>query len=140
MTFIKVFSPSFITTTLNTMTVSIFLATAFVALLALYLKKYYDVASELPRGPWGYPILGVLLKIKKEFHLFLLDLCREYGKMFSIRMGNTNMVVLSDADLIRKAFKSPHLTARPRCELSSLLNGYGELKFFIINYNLDTDC
>jgi hypothetical protein len=95
--------------------------------LVIYLmvKQYYRLRS-LPPGPWGYPIVGVLFSIKKEFHLFLTDYTKIFGKVFSFKMGRETIVVLSDFKIIKKAFQSRDFTARPKTELTDLLGGYGK--------------
>ena len=67
-------------------------------------------------------------RIKKEFHLFLFDYVKQFGKVFSISMGNSTLVILSDHKLIKKAFQSKDFSARPKTELTSLFGGYGRSK------------
>ena len=107
-----------------------YLLSAFLALTTYYLFNYlinwYRANQLLPPGPWGRPIFGVLQSIKKEFHLFIHDLTKVYGKIVSFKMGQETIVVLSDPKVIKEAFKKKEFSYRPKSELSNLLNGYGK--------------
>merc|ERR1711988_783967 len=81
--------------------------------------------QKMPPGPWGKPLVGMIFTIKKGFHEYLTDYTKEFGKIFSIRMGSSDLVVLSDSRLIKKAFSSRDFTARPKTELQHLIDGLG---------------
>lgn len=98
----------------------------FFGLLAYYGLLKLRKLRKLPPGPWGYPIVGILFSIKKEFHLLLCDYVKLFGKVLSLKMGGQTLVVLSDHKLIKKAFQSRDFTARPKTELTHLLGGYGK--------------
>ena len=102
---------------------------AAIALTIYYAILQYRKVQKLPPGPWGYPIVGMLYKINKEFHLFLTDYVKLFGKVFSLQMGNSTLVVLSDHKLIKKAFQSRDFSARPRTILTNLFGGYGKSVF-----------
>ena len=104
---------------------------AFLTLLFLFLIKQYERYRKLPPGPLGIPFIGQLNSIKKEFHLFLYDLCKNFGKITCFKMGVETIVVISDHKLIKKAFRSRDFTARPKSELTKLMGGYGK-KFFVV--------
>jgi len=79
----------------------------------------------LPPGPWGAPIIGVLPFIKKEFYLLLTDWKYKYGSIFTMKMGTTRFVVLSDYKLIKKAFAKQELSSRPQAIVSEIIEGTG---------------
>merc|ERR1712223_458768 len=94
--------------------------------LALYCAfTQFRKIRKLPPGPWGKPIIGMIFTIKKNFHEYLTDYANQYGKIFSIQMGSSTLVVLSDPRIIKKAFSSRDFTARPRTELNHLTGGLG---------------
>ena len=97
-------------------------------LTILFLRLIQNVRYNLrlPPGPSGYPILGMLPKIKKEFHLQLFDYTKSFGKIISLKMGNQLIVVLSDHKLIKAAFGKSEFAARPKTEFGNILGGYGE--------------
>merc|ERR1711963_850752 len=100
--------------------------TLFGSLLLLHsLVKKVKMNNILPPGPLGKPWVGVLFTIKKQFHMYLFDLWKNYGSIFSFKMGSHLVVVLGDAKLMRMAFAKEAFSARPKSELSSILGGYG---------------
>jgi len=96
-------------------------------LFCIFLRLIQNVRYNLrlPPGPSGYPILGMLPKIKKEFHLQLFDYTKSFGKIISLKMGNQLIVVLSDHKLIKAAFGKSEFAARPKTEFGNILGGYG---------------
>ena len=108
------------------------MAFAVLILTITYLLIQYKKIQKLPPGPWGRPFIGMIGRIKKEFHLFLFDYVKQFGKLFSISMGNSTLVILSDHKLIKKAFQSKDFSARPKGELTKLFGGYGKSKKYII--------
>lgn len=104
------------------MTMTVFAALLLVILVHKRIKKN----GLLPPGPNGLPFVGMIPLIKKEFHLFLYDLSKIYGGIFSFRMGSSLIVVLSDPKLVKKAFARAEFSARPKTEFSSILGGYGK--------------
>ena len=104
------------------------MAFAVLILTITYLNIQYKKIQKLPPGPWGRPFIGMIGQIKKEFHLFLFDYVKQFGKLFSISMGNSTLVILSDHKLIKKAFQSKDFSARPKGELTKLFGGYGKSK------------
>jgi hypothetical protein len=93
---------------------------------ALFLIKQIRQTLKLPPGPTGFPIVGIIPLIKKEFHLLLFDYSKIFGKILSFKMGRETIVVLSDYKTIKKAFQTRDFVVRPKSELSQLLGGYGE--------------
>ena len=112
------------------MTENLTLSMAFAVLILTitYLRIHVKNIQKLPPGPWGRPFIGMIGQIKKEFHLFLFDYVKQFGKLFSISMGNSTLVILSDHKLIKKAFQSKDFSARPKGELTKLFGGYGKSK------------
>ncbi|KAE8670645.1 Cytochrome P450 77A4 [Hibiscus syriacus] len=73
----------------------------------------------LPPGPPGWPIVGNLFQASgsgKPFFEYVDDLRRQYGPIFTLRMGTRTLIVLSDAKLCHEAFieKSALFASRPR--------------------------
>ena len=102
-------------------------------LLAYSFIRKVKTNKILPPGPLGRPWVGVLFNIKKQFHMYLFDLWKSYGSIFSIKMGSHLVVVLGDAKLMRMAFAKEAFSARPKSELSSILGGYGEAQSLLTN-------
>jgi len=88
-----------------------------VFILTIVSLKIYQILrfnNKLPPGPSGYPFLGMLPKIQKEFHLELFDYSKSFGKIFSMKMGNQLIVVLSDHKLIKAAFGKSDFAVDPK--------------------------
>ena len=97
-----------------------------VTIVGLKIVQILRYNTRLPPGPSGYPFLGMIPKIKKEFHLQLFDYSKFFGKIFSLKMGNQLIVVLSDHKLIKAAFGKSDFAGRPKTEFGNILGGYGE--------------
>ena len=117
---------------LSLVDVQTFLVLVLVYFAVAYACNYYRYYTRLPPGPNGWPIVGMIHSIKKEFHLFLDDQRQKYGNLYSFKMGGETMVVLSDTELIKKAFGSKDFVCKPKSELSSVLNGYGKRGFKVV--------
>ncbi|XP_069684414.1 cytochrome P450 18a1 isoform X2 [Periplaneta americana] len=102
-------------------TLLVFLAVLTIVRIIQILR---DVRT-LPPGPWGLPIFGYLPFLKGDAHLHFKELAKKYGTMFSTKLGNQLVVVLSDHKMIREAFRKEEFTGRPHTEFINILGGYG---------------
>ncbi|XP_066602887.1 cytochrome P450 18a1 [Prorops nasuta] len=104
-------------------TLLVFLA----AFLLVWSIQCFQYNMKLPPGPWGLPFFGYLpfLDGHKHLHLQFGRLAKNYGPMFSARLGNQLLVVLSDYHAIRDTFRREEFTARPQTEFFTILGGYG---------------
>lgn len=87
--------------------------------------------SKLPPGPWGLPVFGYLPFLRSDAYLQFGEMARRYGSLFSTRLGNQLIVVLSDHRAIREAFRREEFTGRPHTEFSNILGGYGKSRFIL---------
>ncbi|XP_029675425.1 cytochrome P450 18a1 [Formica exsecta] len=94
-------------------------------LLVVRFIQWLKYIRTLPPGPWGVPILGYLPFIKGDLHLRYNELAKKYGSIFSARLGNQLVVVLSDYRVIRDTFRREDFTGRPHTEFINILDGYG---------------
>jgi len=111
----------------------------FLGLLALvtllqWLVRNYRELRKLPPGPWGLPVIGYLLFMGSEKHTRFMELAKQYGSLFSTRLGSQLTVVMSDYKMIRECFRREEFTGRPDTPFMQTLNGYGELP--VISYQL----
>lgn len=95
-------------------------------LIIQWIYKQIKISRSLPPGPWGLPIIGILNYIGSEKHTSFMKLAKEYGTLFSARLGSQLTVVISDYKLIREAFKREEFTGRPNTPLLYCLNGMGK--------------
>lgn len=89
-------------------------------------KKQKDWQS-LPPGPWGLPIVGYLPFLnRRQPHLSLTALTKQYGPIYGISMGSVYAVVLSDHKLIREAFAKDAFSGRAPLYLThGIMQGNG---------------
>ena len=77
----------------------------FILVVSFLLAK--KSAHQMTPGPQGWPILGNTFQINPyKVHFTLEKWVKEYGPIFKCSILQTNMVVLSSPELIRKAFNS----------------------------------
>ncbi|KMQ90114.1 cytochrome p450 18a1, partial [Lasius niger] len=104
---------------------SYFLVFISVVLTVVYIR-WLKYIRTLPPGPWGLPIFGYLRSMKGNLmHLRYSELAKKYGSIFSVRLGNQLVVVLSNYRVIRDAFRREDFTGRPHTEFTNILDGYG---------------
>lgn len=96
--------------------------------LGFWINKKIRQWKDLPPGPWGLPIVGYLPFFdRKSPHLTLTKLAREYGPIYSIKMGSIPAVVLSDAKLIREALSKESFSGRAPLYLThGIMKGNGK--------------
>lgn len=110
-----------------TVRVLLLFALAFlVARLLLTRNISSCIVRPLPPGPLGLPILGSLPFLGQELHVTLANLAARFGPLFQIYLGRRRVVVLSDAKLVREAFRQAVFSGRPDTELTRILQGYGK--------------
>lgn len=108
----------------------VFVAVLVLIYLIQWLVKYIHKIKMLPPGPWGIPIFGFLPFMTAEKPACFMDLAKKYGSVFSTRMGNQLMVVISDHKLIRENFRKQEYSDRPDTPLMGVLDGYGRCTEF----------
>ncbi|CRL07789.1 CLUMA_CG020743, isoform A, partial [Clunio marinus] len=82
-----------------------------------------------PPGPWAnyIPFIGYLPFLNPQKpEQSLTKLAEKYGKIFSLQMGSIFTVVLSDATLMREAFKRDEFLGRAPLRVThGIFHGYG---------------
>jgi len=86
-----------------------------VTLLLLFLGLAKIWRDDRPPGPFGLPIVGSLLHLGDSPHLALSKMAKDYGSVFSIRLGCRNVIVLNRQCVIKEALskKAGHFSSRP---------------------------
>ncbi|XP_006261727.2 cytochrome P450 2K6 [Alligator mississippiensis] len=109
----------------------IFLGFILTVLSIMKIGSFWNSSSreDFPPGPRPLPIIGNLhiIDLKRPYRT-LLKLSETYGPIFSIQMGFTKMVVLSDYETVKEALVN-HADAfaeRPKVPVfEDFSNGYG---------------
>uniref|UniRef100_A0A6A7G0Z9 Cytochrome P450 306a1-like n=3 Tax=Hirondellea gigas TaxID=1518452 RepID=A0A6A7G0Z9_9CRUS len=80
-----------------------------------------------PPGPWGFPIVGSLLKLDpKQPYQSLRTMVREYGPVYQLYMGGVRTVVLAREDIIRSTFALEAASGRAPLYLTfGIMDGKG---------------
>lgn len=103
--------------------------TGVLTLLCTLLFLYYLWRMRgMPAGPWGLPVVGFLPWLDpRRPHLTFYELTQDYGPIYSLRMGEVIVVVLSQPALVREALSKDVLTGRAPLWLThGLMNNNGE--------------
>ncbi|XP_040895603.1 cytochrome P450 2J6-like [Toxotes jaculatrix] len=81
---------------------SLLLFMAVFILTADYVKNRQQ--ASFPPGPWAFPIVGNILTVDhSRAHESLTQLREKYGDVYSLRMGQTWMVVLNSLEILKEA-------------------------------------
>ncbi|XP_072050894.1 cytochrome P450 2J4-like [Amphiura filiformis] len=95
---------------------TILLCVAAIAIFTWCLQK----PKNLPPGPWGWPLVGYLPKLVVSLyrtglnpHQLFAKMAKQYGPVFSMRIGGKVVVVLNKYHIIKQAFMNPRICDRP---------------------------
>ncbi|XP_078620884.1 cytochrome P450 2J4-like [Branchiostoma floridae x Branchiostoma japonicum] len=94
-------------------------------LACLYLRRPRNLPP-YPAGCW--PVLGHLLALGRAPHLKLTAWRRQYGDVFTVRMGMEDVVVLNGYTAVKDALvdRSELFASRPQNYIFDLINGFGK--------------
>ncbi|XP_071707710.1 cytochrome P450 77A2-like [Rutidosis leptorrhynchoides] len=98
--------------------VSSILISSLCVLVYLWSRHRSSRMKTLPPGPPGWPIVGNLVQIileKRHFMHIVRDLRVKYGPIFTLKMGQRTLVIISSSELIHEALvqKGQILASRP---------------------------
>ncbi|XP_025062286.1 cytochrome P450 2K6-like isoform X1 [Alligator sinensis] len=109
----------------------IFLGFILTVLSIMKIGSFWNssIREDFPPGPRPLPIIGNLhiIDLKRPYRT-LLKLSETYGPIFSIQMGFTKMVVLSDYETVKEALvnQADAFAERPKVPVfEDFSNGYG---------------
>ncbi|WCJ30861.1 cytochrome P450 family 77 subfamily B polypeptide 1 [Euphorbia peplus] len=79
-----------------------------VVLIALWYRFSFSssISSKLPPGPPGWPLVGNLFQIllqRRHFIFTIPELRAKYGPIFTMRMGQRTLVIITSPELIHEA-------------------------------------
>ena len=73
----------------------VFLACAAIHVLISILSIKTPKSSKHPPGPRPFPVIGNILELGSQPHQSLTNLSQTYGPIMSLKLGNTNTIVIS---------------------------------------------
>ena len=96
---------------------------ATITLLSLLiLRPLFDSKRRrLPPGPTGLPLLGYLPFMSRNHTDTLMQLFSRYGKIFSLRLGLTDVVFISDFEVLKRISKLDVFNYRPEFSFFTLV-------------------
>ncbi|XP_033637708.1 cytochrome P450 2U1-like [Asterias rubens] len=97
---------SLVESTLATIATSSSNAQAFLIflLVVLAVRHWCHNPYTIPPGPAGWPVVGYALQLKDSpLHLAFTSLAKQYGKLFTLYLGRSLILVLNDAVSIQEA-------------------------------------
>ncbi|XP_013413728.1 cytochrome P450 2J2 [Lingula anatina] len=106
---------------------TLLLVVVFVALIFVFVRGRKK--NNLPPGPWGLPLVGVLPFLGRDPQLTLMEWAKIYGNIFTVKMGTTTAVILTGYEAIRDVFqrKGALTSGRPHIPTLDFLHGRGLL-------------
>ncbi|KAJ7993349.1 hypothetical protein DPEC_G00271500 [Dallia pectoralis] len=78
--------------------------------------RLYKQPANFPPGPWALPFVGNLFTVNfKKIHINLTQFSEKYGDVYTLRMGQTRIVVLNGYQTIKEALitQGESLSDRP---------------------------
>jgi cytochrome P450 len=92
----------------------------------LLIKKSNNKHPPLPPGPYGLPLIGSLLSLDWELHVYFTTLARTYGSIFTIWLGRKLTLVVSSPAIAREMLKDNDVVfANHDVTIAGTLSSYG---------------
>lgn len=102
---------------------------------AVLVNKLRGRKLKLPPGPFALPIFGNWLQVGDDLnHRNLSDLAKKYGKIFLLKMGQRNLVVVSSPDLAKEVLHTQGVEfgSRTRNVVFDIFTGKGQDMVFTV--------
>ena len=81
-----------------------------------------SLPGKAPPGPRGLPIFGSLLSVRNDTHLAIHRLAKQFGDIFTLRLGGVPTVVISHPGLLKEAFDKTELSDRWVSQIAYILS------------------
>ena len=110
-------------------TIALFLV-VFLTLLVFFKRR-----KNLPPSPSGsWPVVGHLLSLGRAPHLKLTEWRKQYGEVYTVRMGMEDVVVLNGYRAIKEALVDykDAFSSRPSVYVLNLISGFGKSAYVLL--------
>lgn len=117
----------------------ILISVFFVVRSLLCPRSHNSHLLRLP-GPRGLPYVGSIPFLGSEtaLHLKFTSLAKSYGNMFRLSLGSAEAVIISDAALIREAFRMEQFSARPdMLFVKQIVSGNGKSYMLLLTFHME---
>ena len=95
------------------------------ALIIICVRYYTPPCKNFPPGPWGLPIIGSIgYHVGRSAHKDMTNLAKKYGNVYSIKLGNSVLVILNGISAIKEALvkSGDDFADRPKNFATELFN------------------
>ncbi|XP_054154603.1 cytochrome P450 2E1-like [Oppia nitens] len=88
-----------------------------------YLAKFYYQYYSLPPGPFPLPLIGNLLTFRSRHHwdYIMRKLAKKYGPIFTVYLGNSPQIMITDPVIARKAFNKSDFSGKTQTYFVKLM-------------------
>ncbi|KAL3499505.1 hypothetical protein ACH5RR_038598 [Cinchona calisaya] len=83
---------------------------AILCFILMYIKKSNNGQPPLPPGPKPLPLVGNLLSLDPELHIYFTNLSKSYGPILTLWLGKKVGIVISSPTLAREVLKDQDTT------------------------------
>ncbi|GBN90594.1 hypothetical protein AVEN_200152-1, partial [Araneus ventricosus] len=85
-----------------------------IVLVSVWLSFSKSSLKGLP-GPWtnGLPIIGSLPIMRSKPFVKLTELSKQFGPVYSLRLGSIDVVIITDFETMKEAFAKDAFMGRP---------------------------
>lgn len=97
------------------------LVASVITYLTLKIIERLQEWRKLPPGPFGLPILGYAPFIRYQFVDDIKTLFKRYGKIFTVNIYGTNVVMVRDVELLKTIMMRDSFNHRPKDWLFTLI-------------------
>ena len=85
---------------------SFFIISVALVIIWLSLRYAWPSSDGKPPGPWSLPVIGNIFLFGKAPHKNVTRLAQHYGRIFSMKLGSREVIILNDIDTVKEALTS----------------------------------
>lgn len=82
---------------------SVWIIVLALVVVLLFLRRNRPSDGRKPPGPWSVPVIGNIFLFGSAPHKNVTKLAEQYGRVFSMKLGSREVVILNDIDTVKEA-------------------------------------